>query len=696
MPTSAYLFAGNEVSVRFQEQALTQAIDRKSALVVPRGVHKGFILGTSLTNLHVAVNGYADPTLGAGAPQEESAAVILVQSQTGATTAPSNDLALSLRTYNTAIDVDLSGFTSTQVVVGLYGYYVANSITGPSTYADIRVYTQAQYLALNKQDAQTFVPLGSVAVPASGAIGLSSITPLYRMEAWGNAGSGAVRWSKVTRNGGFEGSPTGDYIGGAIGKYEIPFWELARSSGSTISWSRQGALSLDTDTTQALVGATSLAVYSWTGNDFFFGTATQWVNVPVASRQQVRVRALQSLYVDATNGTSPNVWVQLNYYDVDNGVSASTHYAMASVGSPFTANLLDVVDAAPVFASGGGVLTSVQLLVNNYGVSSASSAVPIMAFDEVNVFVDAQSSYGGPAIDSQTGHQVWANPLVLDTSDPLTVPNGSIPTLRYDDTFDPYAIGEGQVVLDRIDQAVDIVPALHARGRLILGSGDLFGTYSILPRIVVRRPTSGPVLVTQSSNTIEATPPTAPVFREYVDATGAWVRTINAKGDATLANWTAELAAGAGSSKMRQDPTSGFTTLQTFIPGSVGATWADASGWLATYSASWIAAACSVSANGTGTLTLSNAFNISSITATSSLVTVHFTNTVLAGYEVFITPLTTIGQPNFVVCTLTQKTTSLFSFAVANGSSTLAATDVTSGGSSGHYFFDIRVTRQNA
>ena len=453
MPTTGYPFATNEMSLRFKEVNLSEAINRKNSLIIPRGIHKGFTLSQNLSvNMTVNVNGYVDPITGA---QQESAAVIQIQSQSGVTNFPSNDLSLTLRTFTTPIPISLSNYTGQTVVIGLYGYYIANSSTGPSTTAEIRTYTLAEYAVLSQQDSQTFVPMGTVLVPGSSSIiPAVNITPLHRMEAWENAGSGSLSWSKIIRNGGFEGQrvTASGYM------YEIPYWELSLPVG-VAKWVRVNATDTsDGPTTTALIGGNSLGVYSaGPGAVTFSGTAGQKVNAPVTAGQNIRVRFNQQVYVSDSSGIGTAA-VVLGFYKDSSGSPVTATISVPGTTTQGTDTTIDQIIQVPTTIT-SGTLAYVNIVISGYVIPAGSAAL-VTSFDEVGVWLDNQSVFEQDRNLDVGAHAVWANPLILDTDAGAPSGTGNRPLISYDPTY----LTTGAVVIDRVDQTNNPVPTLYTKG----------------------------------------------------------------------------------------------------------------------------------------------------------------------------------------------------------------------------------------
>jgi len=183
MPTFLEQFADSEIKVRYKEPLLTAALDQMLTGITPQGIHRGFRLATHVSNLTVTVQ--ADP-----ADNDHIAAYTTADGYT-----------LRLRRTGGDFQLDLSAFTSKEVVIAIFAEYA----TAVTTAAEIRAY---EYDPADEftgaAERGELVVLGKVTVPAAGVIPAADIDPTFRTLAWDHVGSDAMPWEQIIENGSFE------------------------------------------------------------------------------------------------------------------------------------------------------------------------------------------------------------------------------------------------------------------------------------------------------------------------------------------------------------------------------------------------------------------------------------------------------------------------------------------------------------
>jgi hypothetical protein len=639
MPSTLNTFASNEVSLRFREPFLTAGINRSATLTMPRGIYKGFAIGTNASALTLTIN----PATINGVVTE-SVAIVYADAY-GST---SNDLAFTVR-RNTAFNIDVSQYVSQTVVLGLFVTHVANSVVGPSTVAEIRAYTVAEYTALTTQDKLTFVPMGQVVVPASGVIAASAITPLFRMEAWENIAPGAFPWSQLVRNSGFEGpylsSPTNR-------QHLVPLWETTQTVGTNSKWASGTALN---------VGNNALVVTNSGATETFSGTAFQRTHVPIVAGQSVRIRLTYRVLSADTTGTAV-VKAQLSWLKTDTSTTTTDITLSNVVGSATT---VDQVVAAPALAA---ELLKVIISVAGWG---CSAAVDSLAFEDFQVFCETQTVFHHNRLADQNAIVHIAHPLILDSRDPT--PSINAPLVYFDSTT-PAA--EGRIIVDRLDQATSLPPVLHHFGRLKLGDKNAASNLKPDLRAKFDSTITYPTLIAEYGNTDEGVGATKGTVRHYASQNGDFIVTVNAKADTSF-NWTKDIN---GLTATKVTYTIDARVKTQYRAAANNAAWAD-SGWdgLIGLNPVLLAASGTPDANtayptslikawatfpaGSTTPATTDGFNISSIAvtnATPSVVTVTLLTAMAdANYSVFVTGST--ATQTILPINIT-KTTTTFSF----------------------------------
>lgn len=154
-------FGTSEIRMRYEEPYLTEGLNKKVAVALPRGVYRGFLPRTSATAL--AVTFAADPNTG------DSVALL---ETTG-------EHSIQVRVAGDLTALDLSAFAGSTVVV----YLEASYTLGTTTTATVEAITQTSYNALTQAEKDRLITLATIAVPASGTIPESAIDPTIRKSA---------------------------------------------------------------------------------------------------------------------------------------------------------------------------------------------------------------------------------------------------------------------------------------------------------------------------------------------------------------------------------------------------------------------------------------------------------------------------------------------------------------------------------
>lgn len=330
MPAVLTTFSDNEISVKWQEQYVSEALNRDMAALAAKGVHRGFVLSTSGTALAVSVLADAAGDHAAGLPT--STGNLLGIKRTGGT-----------------FTLVLTPYAGKTVVIALYATYAA----GAPTVAEIRAYE------LSPSDEFTvaverpyLIPIGRVKVPASGTIPAADITGAYRIEAWEGSNLFAHPPQQLLQNGGFELCFADTY------KHEsTPHWTKATTDLETAASFFPSAVSPASGGLYHLrADYAGSAVSSQIAQNLF---------VPCVAGQTFRVRAKIRQVAVATAGTfTANFdFVQA---DGDTSVAVVVSISMATASGAYTD--FDTVVTAPAGAqflrSFGFALTGVTLASN--------------------------------------------------------------------------------------------------------------------------------------------------------------------------------------------------------------------------------------------------------------------------------------------------------------------------------------------
>lgn len=480
MPGTLLSFADSEVHMRYREPFLTEGLNAKLAVNQPRGIYRGFRIGTSASVLTVTIT-----------PSAENDHCAVYQTVAG--------LALTLRKVGGGFFQDLSAYANKTVVLAIYATYTL----GADTNAELRAYE------LSPSDEFTgaaerpeLVVLGTVVVPASGLIPAANISHDRRTMAWNNVAPEAVTWASVLRNSGFEiGEPAATHV------RAFRYWttSVAPGGGGTISPS----------TTDSKTGVQNLLFTYTTGTPT--AVVLQPVNVPVVAGQLVRVRLSVKALKILSAGT---VALVLNWRDTTSASVSTTSVPVTATGVDSVYRDIERIITVPSSPAGICTLGDVQLQL--VGVNFGSSGAAIR-FDQVQVEVESTSISGQFLMHERArAYEVMQDLLFEDqnawTQDAIA--------LRFSN-------GTG-LVGERKDQnsAAAVQPFLDWKGTAALGKSALDTEAKALqPRL------QAPYAVTVGTDftLLWESPPisgsTLPTVRWYIQFSGFLTYTTNARWD---------------------------------------------------------------------------------------------------------------------------------------------------------------------
>jgi hypothetical protein len=364
MPTTLGTISNTTIKVRWKEPYASESLNRKFTGVVPRGVYRGLILGTSVSALTVDV--LADPST--------ADHVAVFESETGFST-----------TYTDAasgtVPIDLSSYAANDVVViTIFVNYTA----GGTTTAEFRGYTLAEYDALSAAQQRALIVLGTVLRPASGTIPAVNITHDRRTLPFLNRGDQATPWNPLIRNGGFELGHTNATYANAS-----PFWTTSTSNANftirpVVTEANSGQKSLE------LTTSISGAVIATIWQDFY---------LPVVPGRQMMARLFKKSLQAAT--TSPSAKIQFLFGDFNgtNDVTEDLFFDNESIDSNFEE--ITGIITVPATAR---VLKGVFIIVEGtYG-----SAAPCIRVDDVQVWMQVDAANWLDAMESRTAEGAFS------------------------------------------------------------------------------------------------------------------------------------------------------------------------------------------------------------------------------------------------------------------------------------------------
>lgn len=347
MPTFLQQFADTEVKVRFKEPLITAALDEMLSGLMPRGIHRGFKLG-SIASPNITIE--ADPDEG-----DHVAAYTTLDGYTLRVRRTGGDFTLDF--------TSLLGANKTWVVA-IFAEYAA----GVTTAAEFRAYELSPVDEFTgAAERGELVVLGTV-TEAAGV--LTSSTPDHRTSAWANRPTEAREWVQVVKNGDFAVMPET-----ALPPTEwAPYW--VTTGLNTYSWSISRA--------DPYVGDQHLAV---------IGGGTGLDNMNSLETVKVRggsyIRASYALKGVAWGGVGANgnQGLQVIFYTED-GVLASVQYV---TDNSLSGNFGWVEIEETLQAPSNAAFMRYGILLND------DSAAPTgdLYFDAIRIFVEADGATEG-------------------------------------------------------------------------------------------------------------------------------------------------------------------------------------------------------------------------------------------------------------------------------------------------------------
>lgn len=402
-----------EVKVRWKETFLTEGLNSKFAGIVPRGIHRGFRLATSGTNLTVTVT--AD-TLGG----DHVAQYLTTAGQ-----------ALTLRRVGGNFSLLLAA--SSTLVVALYATYS----TYATTTAEIRSYTLAEFNALSLSARTELVVLGTVTTPGSGVIPAASITHDRRVNAWAERGPEASDWQPLLMDSTFDLSELG-----AIS----PAWFA--SAGANATWA-----TINTDP----VGERALQYTS--------GSASTLSNIALAQALHTPVEAGQDLYcrVSVKNLQSGTGTVTLKPLFTDAAGAGVTEYDVMTIISAASGVDPSYVTYEKVFRVPTGAV-NLQRMSLAGSMTYAGSFTPSILIKDLQVWLSPPTVRSGANTKPASQHVLTTAIRLANLTTILSATDPVITRYGAGDVQIKRATGSG------IDPALVLWGQLSLRGQRVVTS----------------------------------------------------------------------------------------------------------------------------------------------------------------------------------------------------------------------------------
>lgn len=528
--------SGGFIHSKWKEQFASSSLNKRPVGVVAPGIYRGLILE-------------ADPLLG---DRTVVVATDPVKIDHVAVYETSDGFSVNYRDATTGdITLDLSGFASVTVVVALFISYEV----GADTAGTFRVFGDTEFDALATAVRDELVVLGTVVVPASGAIAAGSITLDRRTLASANIQQGTIQQAPIIRNGSFELAEDS-----AIYRDSAVFWEKSITGGigvwrtvSADSNSGLKCIQLETSTTPVTGRLTQE-----------LGTVIEEGTVLTV---KVAVKQLQTVI-------SGDFRLFFDWGGADGSVLSTTNLNLnAGVDVGWREISTFIAVPAGVFS-----LRAAGVDVNTLLPSSTGQFARI---DDLNILIEPLDPQFPYPFSDENRSQVSTTAVVVNDANAGAL-SSKAAVLRYDATTPST---EGTLEVEPRDNN-DLPPALGLMGR-VLGLGD--GLRSVVGDAIKARVASTPAVGGVSTYTLmwESVIGGTQGARFYVKDTGDYILTANARW--TGSDWTKDVG---GTSAVKASLTGPSFTVESQATGTN--TWADGAWTETTLATNAIAAAIQV------------------------------------------------------------------------------------------------------
>lgn len=446
MPTTALTFAASQTRLRFREPYVSEGLNAKMAVTVPRGTYRGFKLGTSGTNRFVTVI----------ADTDHSDHVAVYETSGG--------YSLTIKKDGGDFDIDLSdaGFNSKTVIIAIHATYAVNSTT--AAYIKIYELSPSDEFTI-AAEVDELIVLGKVIVPAGNTvIPEDDILPDYKQFAWQNTAPNAVIWEPLIRNSSFERG-----ILNSTSKFAANYWEMTSLSGTT---------SKITSTT-ANTGLNSFE-FALTSSGAKSGLILeQRINVPVKATDVFKVRFYIRCITAANAGGI--LRCQAIFRQSDGDIVGALPIAYVDTDIDATDASFRVVETTLQAGTSSDDIILLGSLQFEITATYGSSGTVAFRIDDVQCWTEQRNVLD--ALNNMDKERIGLSVAPLLIEDPASIYGDNVALVRFDGTTP--ASEDGSVIIERQDQdATAFPPALVPKGRLILGE-NLLDTEarSLKPRI---------------------------------------------------------------------------------------------------------------------------------------------------------------------------------------------------------------------
>jgi hypothetical protein len=489
------------MSTKWKEPYASASLNQRFVGVIASGIYRGLVL-------------QPDPSLG---DRTVLVQVDPIKADHVAVFEGANGYSISYRDgVSGNITLSLTSYASVDVVICIFITYAP----GLPTTGSYRVYTVTEFNALSAAIQNELVVLGTVTVPASGAIPLANISLLRRTLASANIQNGMVQNSPLVRNPGFEIGP----VGAGYPKSSI-FWDKSVTSGTGV-WATSSAV--------VATGMKAIALSVTAGA--LTGDLSQQVGIETAAGEQfyaaISVKQLKTI-------SSGTFRFFMEWADVNDALLTTSVQSLDGGGIDASFRTVQAAFAAPA-----GAVSLRTVGVRATALSPLTFGI-FAYIDNVDVFVQPRNpKYPYPLDQAFRRNEASTGLVVEDKAGNFS----SLAALLGFDLSTPAS--EGRAFIERKDQdysGANLPPALALFGRLFQLGSKLLGTEanSLKPRVSADISTAAGVdftLMWESGRNGETTGTyTQPAVRIYGSNDGQWVLTSNAIWDGTT--WAKDVAA---------------------------------------------------------------------------------------------------------------------------------------------------------
>jgi len=517
MPVDIQALPSDSINTKWKDPYASASLNRRPVGITPPGIYRGLALSTDPLSGDRTVNIESDPDSGDHVAVFENEDGFSLNYRDEA----SGDMTISLTAYS-SVDVVISLFVDYQI--------------GLSTSGIIRSYTQAEFDGLSPSFRNSLVVVGTVSVPASGAIGAGSLSLNQRTLASQNIQKGTIQNAPIIRNNLFEIGETGQ-------SYELSshFWRKTASAGAG-TWT--------TSTDRAESGTKSIKLEIATAP--FSGEISQQAGIGTTTGELL----ICSIAVWQDLTISSGLFQFFVEFSDSNGDLLAT----------LTQNLDGGIDTgwrtvSPIIQSPAGAVS-----IRSFGVRCTAldpSSVGTFAYiDSIEINVESADPQLPYPFDQRFRQRVGASSIQLIGED------GNFSDISADISFNPeIPSGEGSISVSSVNPS-SLPPALELAGRMIeLGSQLLAtGANALKARISAEQADSGVSTYTLMWETFKSG---VQGSRTYVKHDGTLINTGNARWNGT--NWVKDVNTVEAS--MTEFGTDG--TWSIFVQGAGIDVWAD-------------------------------------------------------------------------------------------------------------------------